>query len=60
MPVNDRPRRAGVSKYTNLGRALLGIYDLVGVRWLIKRTVLPAARARQTEFAVSNPEPVTE
>jgi dolichol-phosphate mannosyltransferase len=41
--VNDRPRRAGVSKYTNLGRALLGIYDLVGVRWLIKRTVLPHA-----------------
>jgi dolichol-phosphate mannosyltransferase len=41
-PVNDRPRRAGVSKYTNLGRGLIGIYDLIGVRWLIRRTVLPA------------------
>lgn len=41
VPVNDRPRRAGVSKYTNLGRALIGVYDLIGVRWLIKRTVLP-------------------
>ncbi len=40
-PVNDRPRRAGQSKYTNFGRALIGIYDLVGVRWLIRRTVLP-------------------
>ncbi|WP_083567473.1 glycosyltransferase family 2 protein [Hyphomicrobium sp. CS1GBMeth3] len=42
-PVNDRPRRAGVSKYTNLGRGIVGIYDLIGVRWLIKRTVLPGA-----------------
>lgn len=42
-PVNDRPRRAGVSKYTNLGRGLVGVYDLIGVRWLIKRTVLPHA-----------------
>ena len=41
VPVNDRPRRAGVSKYTNLGRALIGVYDLIGVRWLIKRTILP-------------------
>ncbi|HEX2842186.1 glycosyltransferase family 2 protein [Hyphomicrobium sp.] len=40
-PVNDRPRRAGQSKYTNLGRALIGIYDLIGVRWLIRRTILP-------------------
>jgi len=56
--VNDRPRRAGVSKYTNVGRAFLGIYDLVGVRWLIKRTVLPyppiAARP-----ATSTVHPVT-
>lgn len=40
-PVNDRPRRAGSSKYTNFGRALIGVYDLVGVGWLIRRTVLP-------------------
>lgn len=40
-PVNDRPRLAGTSKYTNLGRALIGIYDLVGVRWLRKRTAIP-------------------
>jgi dolichol-phosphate mannosyltransferase len=40
-PVNDRPRLRGVSKYTNLGRALIGLYDLVGVSWLRKRTVIP-------------------
>jgi dolichol-phosphate mannosyltransferase len=40
-PVNDRPRLKGTSKYTNLGRALIGLYDLVGVSWLRKRTSLP-------------------
>jgi dolichol-phosphate mannosyltransferase len=42
VPVNDRPRVAGVSKYSNLGRALVGIYDLIGVTWLRKRTSTPA------------------
>lgn len=37
-PVNDRPRQSGVSKYDNLGRALVGIYDLIGVSWLRRRT----------------------
>jgi dolichol-phosphate mannosyltransferase len=39
--VNDRPRLRGMSKYTNLGRALIGLYDLVGVSWLRKRTRIP-------------------
>jgi dolichol-phosphate mannosyltransferase len=41
LPVNDRPRIAGKSKYTNLGRALVGIYDLFGVAWLRRRTKVP-------------------
>jgi dolichol-phosphate mannosyltransferase len=41
LPVNDRPRQAGRSKYNNLDRALIGIYDLLGVRWLRKRTKVP-------------------
>ena len=41
VPVNDRPRQAGQSKYNNLGRALIGIYDLIGVSWLRKRTKAP-------------------
>ncbi len=41
LPVNDRPRRAGTSKYGNLERALIGLYDLVGVPWLRRRTRTP-------------------
>lgn len=41
LPVNDRPRQAGQSKYNNLGRALIGLYDLVGVSWLRRRTRVP-------------------
>lgn len=41
VPVNDRPRIAGISKYNNLNRALVGLYDLVGVTWIRKRTKAP-------------------
>ncbi|MFP6850256.1 MAG: glycosyltransferase family 2 protein [Pseudomonas sp.] len=41
-PVNHRARSAGVSKYGNLDRALVGILDLIGVWWLIRRTRLNA------------------
>jgi len=44
VPVNHRPRGAGSSKYTNLGRALVGIRDLMGVAWLIKRSKLTDVR----------------
>ena len=37
VPVNHRARTAGVSKYNNLNRALVGIRDLRGVAWLIAR-----------------------
>jgi dolichol-phosphate mannosyltransferase len=40
VPVNHRPRGAGVSKYNNLNRALVGIRDLRGVAWLITRSRL--------------------
>jgi len=39
IPVNHRERFAGESKYTNWDRALRGIYDLIGVSWLLKRIV---------------------
>ncbi len=35
--VNHRPRLGGNSNYNNLGRLLVGIYDIIGVMWLIKR-----------------------
>lgn len=37
VPVNHRERGSGVSKYNNLQRALVGIFDLAGVAWLIRR-----------------------
>jgi dolichol-phosphate mannosyltransferase len=37
VDVTHRPREAGRSKYTNLGRALVGLSDLFGVAWLIRR-----------------------
>lgn len=37
VPVNHRPRASGASKYGNLQRALVGISDLRGVAWLIRR-----------------------
>lgn len=41
VDVSHRAREAGASKYTNLGRALVGVHDLLGVRWLITRRQLP-------------------
>jgi dolichol-phosphate mannosyltransferase len=41
-PVNDRLRVAGQSKYTNLNRLFVGLYDMFGVSWLRKRTRVPA------------------
>lgn len=44
VPVNHRHRTAGVSKYNNLNRALVGIRDLRGVAWLIARSKRSAIR----------------
>ena len=50
VPVNHRHRTAGVSKYNNLGRALVGIKDLFGVSWLIQRS----RRTAVEEIAAGN------
>ncbi len=42
--VNHRPRREGRSNYGNLGRALVGLPDLLGVMWLMRRPSRPEAR----------------
>ena len=49
MPVNHRARTMGVSKYTNWNRALRGIYDLFGVRWLLNRKVIYPAMEHHHE-----------
>ncbi|MGF1453913.1 MAG: glycosyltransferase [Alphaproteobacteria bacterium] len=43
-PVNDRPRVEGTSKYGFLGRLGAGIYDLLGVIWLMRRGTFPPER----------------
>lgn len=40
IDVNHRERAAGQSKYTNFDRALRGLYDLIGVSWLLRRKVI--------------------
>lgn len=44
VPVRHRPRLTGHSKYGNLARAIAGLYDLVGVTWLIRRSSVDGAR----------------
>jgi len=39
VPVNHRPRKHGKSKYTTRERAMRGLYDLIGVRWLMARKI---------------------
>lgn len=40
VDVSHRSREAGRSKYTNIGRALVGLQDLWGVWWLCRRRKL--------------------
>src|SRR3546814_12162653 len=44
VPVNHRHRASGVSKYNNLGRALVGIADMRGVAWLLRRGQVSAVK----------------
>lgn len=39
--VTHRDRQGGTSKYGNLTRALVGIPDLLGAAWLIRRAAPP-------------------
>jgi len=37
VEVNHRSRAHGASKYTNFGRLLVSVRDILGVRWLQRR-----------------------
>jgi dolichol-phosphate mannosyltransferase len=37
IEVNHRQRMVGNSNYTNVGRFFVGIFDMLGVVWLLKR-----------------------
>lgn len=44
-PVAHRPRHSGRSKYSNLQRGLVGVVDLIGAAWLIRRSGAPRRAA---------------
>ena len=48
VDVGHRPRGGGRSHYSNFGRALEGVVDLVGVMWLIRRAPKRGAAAPVT------------
>lgn len=52
VDVSHRHRVSGASKYTNLGRALVGVSDLLGVAWLIRRRrrLAPADTSTETSL----------
>jgi dolichol-phosphate mannosyltransferase len=39
IKVNHRPRTRGISNYTNVKRGMEGLYDVIAVRWMIKRHI---------------------
>lgn len=47
VAVNHRHRQAGVSKYTAWNRVWVGIVDMFGVRWLIRRSKLPVLASQE-------------
>jgi dolichol-phosphate mannosyltransferase len=56
VPVNHRPRVAGVSKYGLWNRLGRGIYDLFGVGWYLKRQLrpVPFVIAEPSTFAANH------
>jgi len=49
IPVRHRARQGGVSNYGVWDRAWVGIWDLMGVRWLIRRGATPRITEIQSE-----------
>lgn len=49
VPVSHRPRGAGVSNYTNLGRLRVAFADLAGVAWLMRRRCVVESVELQAE-----------
>mgnify|MGYP001163004972 CR=1 FL=1 len=56
VKVSHRPRYLGVSKYNNLGRAKRGLWDIIGVSWLLQRRIFPV---KSIDYERRNPCPTT-
>lgn len=55
VDVQHAPRTTGRSKYGNLGRAMVGVVDLLGVAWLMRRRKLPVAVEGEEGLAAPTP-----
>ena len=60
VDVAHAPRQAGVSKYSNLQRALVGAVDLLGVMWLIRRKKTPHPTALQKTMPTVETQPASD
>jgi dolichol-phosphate mannosyltransferase len=56
VPVNDRARVHGVSKYGNMKRALVGVFDLIGLMWLQRRFKARLEQSTEVELLVQEQE----
>ena len=56
VDVSHRERGGGTSKYNNLQRALVGIHDLIGVAWLIRRAKTVQATEDAIEADANGPD----
>jgi dolichol-phosphate mannosyltransferase len=58
VPVNHRPRVAGISKYGVWNRVWRGIYDLIAISWYQKRrvNVVPFTESEAGNSKTKNPE----
>lgn len=54
VPVHHRHRTAGISKYTAWNRLWVGIVDLFGVSWLIRRSKLPLIERSEVRHCEAN------
>ena len=55
LPVNHRPRARGVSKYGVFDRLWVGIADLLGMMWLMRRASHPEIVAEEREADAAPP-----
>ncbi len=53
-PVSHRARQSGQSKYTNLGRLMVSIRDLLGMMWLRSRSRSPGTVTEATKTDTNN------
>jgi dolichol-phosphate mannosyltransferase len=60
LAVNHRPRQRGISKYGTWDRLKVGIIDLFGVLWLLRRASQPETRELDASNKAKPPKAVSQ